>query len=125
MFLEKILIFLDKYTLPKGANLILRIIDIHRNPAIWGEDANEFKPERFLPENFDSIHQYAFIPFSAGARICIGYRYALNAMKIVLCHILRMYKVTTPLKYEDLQLEISFVLRVSQNYMIQLEKRDL
>lgn len=114
----------DKYTLPKGANLVLRIFDIHRNPDYWGNDAHKFNPDRFLPENISKIHQYAFIPFSGGARICIGYRYALNAMKIVLCHILRNYKVTSPLKYEDLTLEISFVLRISQNYLIKLEKRN-
>ena len=117
-------IYLDKYILPEGANVVIRSIDIHRNPKLWGEDANEFRPERFLPGNIEKVHPYAFIPFSAGLRICIGYRYALNAVKVVLCHILRKFSVQTPLKYEELKLEISFILRISQNYMIQLEHRN-
>lgn len=116
-------LLLDKYTLPKGANISIRIIDIHRNPRFWGADVNKFNPDRFLADNISKIHPYAFIPFSAGPRICIGYKYASNAMKIVLCHILRNFKVTTPLKYDELKLQISFILRISQNYMIKLEPR--
>lgn len=104
---------------------MLRIIDVQRNPKLWGDDAHLFKPERFLPENIDKVHPYAYIPFSTGARICIGYRYALNAMKIVLCHVLRKFKIETPLKYDELKLEISFILRISQNYMIRLQSRNL
>lgn len=115
---------LDTYTLPKGANVIIRLIDIQRNPRFWGDDAAAFKPERFLSENIKKVHPYAFIPFSAGARICIGHKYATNVMKIVLCHILRKFKVSTPLKYDELKLEISFVVRIAQNYMIKLEPRN-
>lgn len=41
---------------------------------IWGEDADEFKPERFLEQK--SERRYQFIPFSVGPRTCIGKNFA-------------------------------------------------
>lgn len=52
--------------IPKGANFIIPILKIHNDPAIWGEDVREFKPERFTQDNFENIHQYAYIPFAGG-----------------------------------------------------------
>lgn len=112
----------DEITLPKGVNVAFRIINIHRNPSIWGSDAHLFKPERF--KNLSNIHPYAFLPFSLGQRNCIGFKYASNTIRTVLCHILRKFEISTPLKYDELKLEISFVLRISQNYMIRLKKRE-
>jgi cytochrome P450 len=107
--------------LPKGVDIGIRIFDIHRNPAIWGLDSNQFKPERF--KDLSKIHPYSFLPFSLGQRNCIGFKYATNTIRIVLSHILRKFEISTPLKYDELQLEISFVLRISQSYIIQIKRR--
>jgi cytochrome P450 len=57
---------LEKYTIPAGANIVISVFNAHRNKNNWGDDADKFRPERFLPENYEKIHSYAFLPFSRG-----------------------------------------------------------
>lgn len=61
----------DGYTIPKGTICNFNVFDIHRNPDIF-PDPETFIPERFLPEKCANRHPYAYIPFSAGPRNCIG-----------------------------------------------------
>ncbi|CAO1364516.1 unnamed protein product [Diamesa serratosioi] len=114
---------LDNCIIPAGANLMLNVFGLHRNPKFWGEDAAVFRPDRFEPENFSKIHPYAFVPFSGGLRICLGFRYAMNLMKTALCYLLRHYKITSSLNYDEIDVEILLVTRIVQGYRIQLEKR--
>ena len=114
---------LKSCTIPAGANIIINVFNVHKNPIYWGDDAHVFNPDRFLPENFSKIHPYAYIPFSKGPRNCIGMIYGMNVMKVVLTHILRNYKVKTSLKFEDLDFKMTLTLQIVQGYMIKLEKR--
>ncbi|CAO1393073.1 unnamed protein product [Diamesa hyperborea] len=114
---------LKSCTIPAGAIIFLNMFDVHRNPKYWGDDAHLFNPDRFLPQNFCKVHPYAYAPFSKGPRNCIGMKYGMNVMKIALSHILRNYKVTTNLKFEDLEYKVAITLRVVQNYMIKVERR--
>ena len=59
------------YILPKGLTVWLQYYAMHRNPRVYPEP-NVYKPERFLPEQSAGRHPYAFLPFSAGPRNCIG-----------------------------------------------------
>jgi cytochrome P450 len=59
-------------TLKPGMLMLINIYALHRRKDIWGEDAEIYNPDRFLPENMTNKHSYSFIPFSAGARNCIG-----------------------------------------------------
>lgn len=64
---------------------------MHRDKRTWGDDADEFKPERFLPENADKIPPDAWRPFEKGPRNCIGQELALIEMKVVLAMTLREF----------------------------------
>ena len=59
------------YKIPAGVSVALMIYGMHHNPKIY-PNPEVYNPERFLPENAVDRHPYAFIPFSAGPRNCIG-----------------------------------------------------
>ena len=59
------------YLAPKGTTLAIATVGLHRNPEVWPAPL-EFNPDRFLPENSQGRHPFAYVPFSAGPRNCIG-----------------------------------------------------
>lgn len=63
---------------------------VHHNPAVW-DNHWEFRPERFLPENSVNRDPFAFIPFSAGQRNCIGQHFAMNEIKTFITRIVTRY----------------------------------
>lgn len=62
---------LEKLTIPENVTVALSIYHAHRNPEFW-KKPNEFFPDHFLPEAVSKRHPFAFLPFSAGPRKCIG-----------------------------------------------------
>lgn len=115
---------LEKFMIPTGSSLVIPIYKVHRNPKIWGPESNLFNPDNFLPENVEKRHPYSYIPFSAGARNCIGMKYSLLAMKTMICHLLRCYKFTTSLKYSELKFKMCLDLKIANKHMVMIEKRE-
>lgn len=113
----------ENITVPASTNIIFPVLEIHRNKRIWGDDAMEFKPERFMEENIKKIHPYAFIPFSNGPRMCPGYKYAMMALKIFVSRFLMRYKVSTSMKYEELKFIVGLTLKFQQPPLLNIEKR--
>ncbi len=63
---------------------------IHRNRAVWGEDAHVFRPDRWLDEDYiRSLPPGAWRPFERGPRNCVGQELAMIEGKVVLCAIAR------------------------------------
>ncbi|KAL7293766.1 hypothetical protein TKK_0012829 [Trichogramma kaykai] len=83
---------LDDFTIPKGTLTDIHIITIHRDPKHW-PDPEKFDPDRFLPEQIRKRNPYAYLPFSSGARSCIGMKFAMTEMKIFLVYILTNFQV--------------------------------
>ena len=65
------MLFEGPYRIPAGLDLVVSIYALHRNPRIYN-DPLTFDPERFFPEQANGRHPFAYIPFSAGPRNCIG-----------------------------------------------------
>lgn len=114
---------LKKCTVPKGTILIMNLFELHRSEKIWGPNSLEFDPDRFLPEAVAQRHPFAFLPFSTGPRNCIGFKYALNSMKVMLCHLLLRYKFSTSIQMDDISFKFAFLLKLNNKYMFKLEKR--
>lgn len=58
-------------TIPAGANIMIRINDLHLNPDFY-PDPYKFNPDNFHPKAVSKRSKYSFIPFSTGSRDCIG-----------------------------------------------------
>ncbi|XP_026729818.1 cytochrome P450 4d8-like [Trichoplusia ni] len=112
-------------TLVKGCGAVIHIWAVHRNPRYWGEDAEEFRPERFL----DSTLKYpaAFMAFSHGPRACIGYQYAMMSMKTAMAALLRQYRILPATDTYDmdkpLRLKFDVMMRDVHHFTVQLEPR--
>ncbi|KAI0332873.1 cytochrome P450 [Cubamyces sp. BRFM 1775] len=86
---------------PAGTTIWINMLGSNRDPAIWGPDANEFKPERWLAPLPPTVAE-ARVPsifanmstFAAGPRSCIGYNYALTEMRIAVAHLVMQFKFT-------------------------------
>uniref|UniRef100_A0A914PE79 Cytochrome P450 n=1 Tax=Panagrolaimus davidi TaxID=227884 RepID=A0A914PE79_9BILA len=79
-------------TIEKGVSILADSFTIQMDESIWGPDAKEFNPDRFLPENSENRHPMAWLPFGTGPRICPGKNLALHEAKAVLIFLLRKFK---------------------------------
>jgi cytochrome P450 len=68
---------------------------VHRHRALW-PDPDRFDPERFRPEAARARHRYAFLPFGAGPRVCIGMSFAMAEAAAILATLLRAVRPALP-----------------------------
>ncbi len=64
---------------------------LHRDPKVWGDDVEAFRPERFAPENASQLPPNAWKPFGNGARACIGRPFAMQEAQLVLILMLQRF----------------------------------
>ncbi|KAM4871575.1 cytochrome P450 4A6-like [Thomomys bottae] len=77
--LSKPLTFPDGRSLPKGIKVSLMFYGLHHNPKVW-PNPEVFDPFRFAPGS--DRHSHSFLPFSGGARNCIGKQFVMNELKV-------------------------------------------
>ncbi|XP_063429981.1 leukotriene-B4 omega-hydroxylase 3-like [Mytilus trossulus] len=80
----------DETTFPPDTVFRINIYGLHHNPAVW-TDPMKFDPSRFTKDNATKIDSFAFTPFSAGPRNCIGQHFAMNEEKTLITRILERF----------------------------------
>src|SRR3954469_19557419 len=76
-----------------GTRIIIAPWVLHRHRKLWS-DPDLFIPERFAPENRAKISRFAYLPFGAGARICVGMGFAMQEALLALATITRRFRLT-------------------------------
>ncbi|PVF95231.1 cytochrome P450 [Serendipita vermifera] len=98
------------YFIPKGTIVIAHIAFMLRDPRIWGDDADVFKPERFLPEFNPRAKEYPdveSVAFGFGRRICPGKHIADRNAIVFIAKVLENYEIL-PLEGEDLPTKLEW-----------------
>ena len=92
---------------PEGAILTIPIATIHRDKEVWGDDAGEFKPERF-ENGVTRAAKYpnALLSFSSGPRSCIGQNFAMIEAKAVVAMILQRFALELSPKYVHAPMDV-------------------
>ncbi|WP_258052995.1 cytochrome P450 [Streptomyces sp. Ru73] len=79
--------------LPQGAEVGFSLYALHRDPALYGDDAAQYNPDRWLPERQEQSGRLPFLSFGAGAHKCIGEAFAYTEATIAMATWLRDWKL--------------------------------
>ncbi|CAA9997974.1 unnamed protein product [Nesidiocoris tenuis] len=111
-----------KPSIPAGANVLISPFLLHRNDKYY-PNPDTFDPERFGREECATRHPFAYIPFSAGPRSCIGQKFAMLQLKVILSTVLRFCKITSITKYEEVKFIPAVVLHSTVPIEVRVEPR--
>ncbi|MDP4025355.1 cytochrome P450 [Methylobacterium sp. NEAU 140] len=113
---------LGRIKVPRGSVVIVAPWVVHRHRLLWDEP-EAFVPERFLPENRDRIPRFAYLPFGAGPRICIGLSFSVQEATILLAHIVRAVRFRLPDDHPPVLPLQRVTLRPAQGLRMEAEAR--
>lgn len=122
---------------PRGTRLVLSIYLLHRNPDVWGSRAEEFIPERWMSDpavraavpgggvSAAPDDPFAFVPFSAGGRQCIGKGFAMLEAKVILATIVRRFwfKLAEELRGKTFEMTSFITMRPQPYFLVEAEPR--
>ncbi|KAF4040943.1 Cytochrome P450 [Phytophthora infestans] len=113
----------DGTLVPKGARVVFSMYGSARQPTVWGADAAEYRPERWIDEKtgkMKTISSFQFVTFSAGPRQCIGMRLAMMEMMTVLSVVYSRFDLVTVDNPFNISYDFSLVLPVKRSLNVRV-----
>lgn len=103
-----------KYRVKKGEQLVCLLSKSHKDPEVWGPDAEEFVPERMLDGGFERTQEqfpHSWMPFGSGMRSCIGRAFAWQEMLLAYAALLQSFNFVMDDPAYKLQIQTSLTIR--------------
>jgi cytochrome P450 len=111
------------YRIPAGSEILIFPYITQRHPK-WWQDPDVFRPERFAPENSAARPRYAYLPFGAGPRTCIGLNFAMTEILVALTLILQRFQIKLAIDPATVRADPSVTLQPRPGVPVRLEKTD-
>jgi cytochrome P450 len=112
---------INGFRVPAGSMVMLSQYVTHRRPDFW-PDPERFDPERFTPEAVKQRHRFAYFPFSAGPRVCIGNSFSLVEGTLILATVCQRYRMRAVLPRE-VPADVQITYRPKGGLLIERVKR--
>ncbi|MQL82169.1 hypothetical protein Taro_014633 [Colocasia esculenta] len=115
----------DGFDIRKGEIIVYQPYCMGRMKYLWGEDAEDFRPERWLDENgvICLENPFKFTAFQAGPRICLGKEFAYRQMKIFSTVLLRFFRFQLRDEKESINYRMNLTLMVDQGIYLRVFER--
>jgi cytochrome P450 len=115
---------IDGVHIASGTSVFISPYLIQRHPR-WWPDANHYRPERFLPDGHRPSDRYAYIPFGAGPRFCLGSAYAMEESLIIMAELLRRFAFRPVDEVHDVRPQLKFVLRAPDPFWVTVHPKEI
>lgn len=109
------------YRIPARSEILIFPYITQRHPN-WWQEPDVFRPERFAPENSAARPRYAYLPFGAGPRTCIGLNFAMTEILLVLAMMLQRFRLKLAIDPAAVHAEPSVTLQPRPGVPVRLEK---
>jgi len=131
----------ERVRVTRGSDIFILVWCLHRTPQLWGDDADDFRPSRFLeqrggfgswagyqpnpslPYPNEVSSDYAFLPFGAGPRKCVGDQFAFAETVCILSQVLQRFDVALAPGKEDVGMETGATIHTEGGLWVTLKRR--
>jgi thromboxane-A synthase/cytochrome P450 family 3 subfamily A len=115
---------LGGYSIPDGTTVMVATYSIQRDPAYWPK-ADTFLPERWLKghEELAATNPHAYLPFGSGARMCIGYRFALQEARLTLAQLYRRFTFSLEAGQAPLKVKTGITMSPESGVFVRVTER--
>lgn len=110
------------YPIHQDQTIVILFPILHRDPAVWGEDAERFNPDRFAREAFEKLPPHAWMPFAAGLRSCSGRALAMQEATLLVASVLQRFDIAKADRSYQMRVSGTGILKM-QGFFIKAKRR--